>query len=198
MAGATGWRRANAAVGDRQESARSGWSQMPFPASASGLKQTITGKNSSACEQLCGPSNTAGYSNALNTIQCARRLHKGGLSCHTRKLRQSDDLARLHLQQGQTGVEKLHIPSFHESQVVIDVYDISAEERRQICYNHLKLGAQPREFLAAVNPYLESVCNEPHEVGRQRRDDSKMIAPPSLIDYVERHDTLNTTNRLMS
>jgi energy-coupling factor transporter ATP-binding protein EcfA2 len=50
-------------------------------------------------------------------------------------------------------------PLFHESQVFIDVHDLSADERRQILYNHLKLGAQPREFLAAVKPHLEAVAD---------------------------------------
>ncbi|MCK9397959.1 MAG: hypothetical protein M0Q44_20510 [Methylobacter sp.] len=49
-------------------------------------------------------------------------------------------------------------PLFQESQVVIDVHDLSADERRQILYNHLKLGSQSREFRVAVKPYLESVA----------------------------------------
>lgn len=49
-------------------------------------------------------------------------------------------------------------PMFQESQVVIDVHDLSLDERRQILYNHLKLGKQPREFRAAVKPYLDSVA----------------------------------------
>ncbi|KAA0075856.1 hypothetical protein CIW54_26080 [Paraburkholderia sp. T12-10] len=49
-------------------------------------------------------------------------------------------------------------PLFHESQVVIDVHDLSLEERQQILYNHLKLGTQPREFRAAVKPHLDLVA----------------------------------------
>lgn len=50
-------------------------------------------------------------------------------------------------------------PLFQESQVVIDVHDLTVDERRQILYNHLKLGRQPREFRAAAKPHLEFVAN---------------------------------------
>lgn len=49
-------------------------------------------------------------------------------------------------------------PLFQESQVVIDVHDLTVDERSQILYNHLKLGKQPREFRATVKPHLESVA----------------------------------------
>ncbi|MEX0943367.1 MAG: hypothetical protein WD002_12575, partial [Pseudomonadales bacterium] len=50
-------------------------------------------------------------------------------------------------------------PLFKESQVVIDVHELSANEKRQILYNHLKLGRQSRSFLADIKPYLENVAN---------------------------------------
>lgn len=50
-------------------------------------------------------------------------------------------------------------PLFQESQVVIDVHNLTSDERRQILYNHLKLGRQPKEFRAAVKPHLESVAD---------------------------------------
>ena len=49
-------------------------------------------------------------------------------------------------------------PLLKESQVVIDVHDLSNDERRQILYNHLKLGKQPRSFRSRVKPQLESVA----------------------------------------
>jgi energy-coupling factor transporter ATP-binding protein EcfA2 len=49
-------------------------------------------------------------------------------------------------------------PLLKESQVVIDVHDLSAEEKRQILYNHLKLGKQPRSFRTEIKPYLEGVA----------------------------------------
>jgi energy-coupling factor transporter ATP-binding protein EcfA2 len=49
-------------------------------------------------------------------------------------------------------------PLFQESQVVIDVHDLTVDERQQILYNHLKLGTQPQEFRTKVKPHLESVA----------------------------------------
>lgn len=49
-------------------------------------------------------------------------------------------------------------PLFHESQVVIDVHNLTAGERQQILYNHLKLGRQPREFRTAVKPHLATIA----------------------------------------
>ncbi len=48
-------------------------------------------------------------------------------------------------------------PLFNESQVVIDVHDLSAREREQILYNHLKLGAQSSTFKAQIKPHLPLV-----------------------------------------
>jgi hypothetical protein len=45
-------------------------------------------------------------------------------------------------------------PLLRESQVVIDVHDLSKEERRQILYNHIKLGRQPRDFRTRIKPQL--------------------------------------------
>ncbi|HEY5264824.1 MAG TPA: hypothetical protein VIJ37_07500, partial [Steroidobacteraceae bacterium] len=41
-------------------------------------------------------------------------------------------------------------PLFNESQVVIDVHDLSLQEKQQILYNHLKLGRQPLTFRAEI------------------------------------------------
>jgi hypothetical protein len=49
-------------------------------------------------------------------------------------------------------------PLLRESQVVIDVHDLSGDEKRQILYNHLRLGKQPCEFRARVKPHLESIA----------------------------------------
>jgi hypothetical protein len=48
-------------------------------------------------------------------------------------------------------------PLLSESQVVIDVHDLSNLEKQQILYNHLKLGAQPPDFLSSIKPHLESI-----------------------------------------
>lgn len=49
-------------------------------------------------------------------------------------------------------------PLFNESQVVIDVHDLSSQEKQQILYNHLKLGNQPSAFRAEIKPHLPSVA----------------------------------------
>ena len=46
-------------------------------------------------------------------------------------------------------------PLLSESQVVIDVHDLSDSERQQILYNHLKLGKQPTAFRSSIKPHLE-------------------------------------------
>ena len=53
-------------------------------------------------------------------------------------------------------------PLMRESQVVIDVHDITEAERRQILYNHIKLGIQPRSFRSAIKPYLDYVASVTH------------------------------------
>ncbi len=49
-------------------------------------------------------------------------------------------------------------PLLKESQVVIDVHNLTADEKRQILYNHIKLGRQPTAFRIEVKPHLESVA----------------------------------------
>lgn len=48
-------------------------------------------------------------------------------------------------------------PLFNESMVVIDVKALTDDEKRQILYNHLKMGDQPLEFRAKIKPFLESI-----------------------------------------
>jgi hypothetical protein len=52
-------------------------------------------------------------------------------------------------------------PLFKEAQVVINVQDLNPEEKRQILYNHLKLGAQPPEFKTKIKPYLDDIAENP-------------------------------------
>lgn len=50
-------------------------------------------------------------------------------------------------------------PLISESQVVIDVHELSDLERQQILYNHLKLGKQPAAFRTSIKPYLEYIAS---------------------------------------
>ncbi|WP_427307482.1 hypothetical protein [Cupriavidus sp. H39] len=88
-------------------------------------------------------------------------------------------------------------PLFNESQVVIDVHDLSTQERQQILYNHLKLGGQPLSFRAAIKPHLRSVAAHPRfipEIARRLADPAftktLRIAPYSLERFVEKREQL--------
>ena len=47
-------------------------------------------------------------------------------------------------------------PVFDTAQVVVDVANLTPRERRQILYNHLKHGRQPKTFLLRLVPHLEA------------------------------------------
>ena len=49
-------------------------------------------------------------------------------------------------------------PLLGESQVVIDVQDLTADEKRDILYTHVRRGDQPASFRKAVKPYLEGAA----------------------------------------
>ncbi|HDC4533150.1 hypothetical protein LH696_18730 [Enterobacter asburiae] len=49
-------------------------------------------------------------------------------------------------------------PLLSESQVVIDVHELSDLEKQQILYNHLKLGHQPMAFRSRIKSYLEDIA----------------------------------------
>jgi len=49
-------------------------------------------------------------------------------------------------------------PMLKESQVVIDVHNLTLIEKRQMLYNHIKLGTQPIEFRKKIKPFLEYIA----------------------------------------
>ena len=64
-------------------------------------------------------------------------------------------------------------PVLNEAKVVIDVQELSIEEKRQILYNHIKLGHQPQSFRSEIKPYLEAASSRPRfipEVARRLGD----------------------------
>jgi hypothetical protein len=88
-------------------------------------------------------------------------------------------------------------PLLKESQVVIDVHELSVEERRQILYNHLKLGTQPRAFVRDIKPYLEDIASHPRfipETARRLADPlftkDLFIDPYYLRQFVEKREQL--------
>ena len=60
-------------------------------------------------------------------------------------------------------------PLLKESQVVIDVQDLTAGEKRQILYNHIRLGKQPHNFRTEIKPYLEDVASHPRFIPETAR-----------------------------
>lgn len=56
-------------------------------------------------------------------------------------------------------LKKGAFPLLHESQVVIDVQKLTITEKRQILYNHLKMGKQSSSYKKEIKPHLEYVAN---------------------------------------
>ena len=52
-------------------------------------------------------------------------------------------------------------PLLAESQVSIDLRALSPSEKRQMLYNHIKLGAQPSAFRSGIKPFLDAVADHP-------------------------------------
>lgn len=86
-------------------------------------------------------------------------------------------------------------PLLRESQVVIDVHDLTAEEKQQILYNHIKLGRQTRRFREEVKPYLPEIAAHSRFVPETAR----RLADPlftkelnmnryNLTDFVEKQE----------
>ena len=50
-------------------------------------------------------------------------------------------------------------PLLRESQVVIDVRDLTLDEKQQILYNHMKLGRQSTVFRRAIKPHLPAIAS---------------------------------------
>ena len=88
-------------------------------------------------------------------------------------------------------------PLFNESQVVIDVHDLSAGERDQILYNHLKLGTQGAVFRAEIKPHLSAVSAHPRfipEIARRLADPAFTkhlhLTEYHLREFVEKREQL--------
>jgi len=86
-------------------------------------------------------------------------------------------------------------PLLSESQVVIDVHKLTQEEKKQILYNHLKLGNQSTEFLSKIKPYLEDVAANQEfipEIARRLGDKlftkDLSISPYYLRIFVEKRE----------
>ena len=83
-------------------------------------------------------------------------------------------------------------PLLWESQVVIDVHDLTSEEKHQILYSHIKLGKQAKGFQSAIKPYLFFIAAHPRFVPETARRLGDPIFTSRLIiirydlnDFVE-------------
>lgn len=88
-------------------------------------------------------------------------------------------------------------PMLRESQVVIDVHELSLDERRQILYNHLKLGRQPHPFRSEIKPFLDGAASHKHfipETARRLADPlftaGLNLSTYGLDEFIERREQL--------
>ena len=93
------------------------------------------------------------------------------------------------------GLKDSAFPLLNESQVVIDVHDLTLDEKRQILYNHIRMGNQPNHFRSEIKPYLEAVVNHPRfipEIARRLADPlftrGLCIAEHELDQFVEKRE----------
>ena len=76
-------------------------------------------------------------------------------------------------------------PLFEESQVVVNVEDLTLTERRQILYNHLRHGTQPKSWLRRLHSNLDAVASHSGfspELARRLSDPSftSKVVPESI------------------
>ena len=88
-------------------------------------------------------------------------------------------------------------PLLKESQVVIDVHDLSTQEKEQILYNHVKLGNQAHCFRTKIKLHLEEVASHPRfipeiarRLGNRFFTKNVLINTSSISDFVERREQL--------
>jgi hypothetical protein len=86
-------------------------------------------------------------------------------------------------------------PLLQESRVVIDVRDLTTEEKQQILYNHIKLGKQGSAFRKAIKPHLLAIANHARfvpETARRLADPvftkGLTVARHELKDFVEKQE----------
>jgi hypothetical protein len=85
------------------------------------------------------------------------------------------------------------LPVIQDSQVVIRVEQLSKDEREQILYNHIRLGAQPVAFKRRLKPHLDAVAVHQRfspEIARRLGNPAftkqLSITSSGLDDFVER------------
>ncbi|MCY4090695.1 MAG: hypothetical protein OXF62_07745 [Caldilineaceae bacterium] len=88
-------------------------------------------------------------------------------------------------------------PLLNESQVVIDVHELTTQEKEQILYNHIKLGNQTRSFRTRIKPFLHDVASHPRfipeiarRIGNRYFTKNLLIDSGSISSFVEKREEL--------
>lgn len=84
-------------------------------------------------------------------------------------------------------------PLLHEQQIVIDVAELSQQERQQILYNHIRLGDQPGKVRTALKPHLSDTAEQTpfrpevaRRLGRQVFTKGLALSRASVRDFMAR------------
>jgi hypothetical protein len=84
-------------------------------------------------------------------------------------------------------------PLLREQQVVIDVAQLTHQERQQILYNHIRLGDQPKDVRAKLKPHLASAADQlpfrpevARRLGTQAFTKGLTIASQPIKDFMAR------------
>lgn len=85
------------------------------------------------------------------------------------------------------------LPVLHESQVIIQVEQLSKDEREQILYNHVRLGSHPQAFKRQIKSHLGAVAAHPRfspEIARRLGNPAftkkLQMTEAGLSDFVQR------------
>ncbi|MEJ7591388.1 MAG: hypothetical protein WKF77_07555 [Planctomycetaceae bacterium] len=126
-------------------------------------------------------SSAAGWNRAFPHINAAIRRGARVLFTSRENIYRS---ARQHLKESA-------LPVIKESQVVIQVEQISKEEREQILYNHIRQGNQSEKFKSQLKPFLPDVAAHPRfspEIARRLGNPMFTarlhVSGPALTDFV--------------
>ena len=126
---------------------------------------------------------TIGWSRAFPHVQAA--IRRGAKVVFTSR----DYIYR----SAQNILKRSALPVMHESQVVIQVQNISKEEKDQILYNHVRLGSQALTFKTAVKPHLPLISNHAEfspEIARRLGNPAftrqLIVSRAGLLEFVSR------------
>lgn len=88
-------------------------------------------------------------------------------------------------------------PLLEESKVVIDVHELTTQEKEQILYNHIKPGNQPKHFRTEIKPHLEQAARHPRfipeiarRLGNRFFTKGLHLDQTSINDFIERREQL--------